>query len=88
MASGTNPEQARLGGGPGPAGPPVLSWRDIDGSTRRYADELIATEAETTALEALRSATGEVHGDMERHTMRQYLIAERIADMRGVAYDR
>src|SRR3954447_7302074 len=88
MASGTNPEQGRLSSRTGPDRPPLLTWRDINGSTRRYADELIATEAESTALEALRSATGEVHGDMERHTMRQYLIAERIADMRGVAYDR
>jgi hypothetical protein len=30
----------------------------------------------------LRVATGETDGDMERHTMRQYLIAERIADTR------
>jgi hypothetical protein len=71
-----------------PDRPPLLTWRDIGRGTRRSADELIATEAESTALEALRTATGEVHGDMERHTMRQYLIAERIADMRGVAYDR
>jgi hypothetical protein len=89
MASRTNPEEGRLSGGAtGPDRPPVLTWRDIDRRTRRYADELIATEAESTALEALRSATAEVHGDMERHTMRQFLIAERIADMRGVAYDR
>jgi hypothetical protein len=40
------------------------------------------------ALEALRTATGEVDGDMERHTVRQYLIAERLADLRGIAYDR
>jgi hypothetical protein len=88
MASGTNLEQRRLSGGTGPDRPPVLTWRDIDGGTRRYADELIGTDAEATALEALRTATGGVHGDMERHTMRQYLIAERIADVRGVAYDR
>ena len=88
MVSGTNPEQGRLSGGTAPDRPPVLTWRDIDRDTRRYADELIATEAESTALEALRTATGELHGDMERHTMRQYLIAERIADMRGIAYDR
>src|SRR3954462_6266366 len=88
MTSPTNPEQDRLSGATGSGRPPVLTWRDIDRGTRRYADELIATEAESTALEALRTATGEVHGDMERHTVRQYLIAERIADMRGVAYDR
>ena len=88
MASETNREQGPLAGGPAPDRPPLLTWRDIDRDTRRYADELIVTEAEATALQALRTATGEVHGDMERHTMRQYLIAERIADMHGVAYDR
>jgi hypothetical protein len=68
------------------AGP--LTWRDIDGTVRRHADELLSTEAEAAALEALRVATGETGGDMERHTMRQYLIAERIADTRRIPYDR
>src|SRR5690348_2504352 len=78
MASGAIPEeQAR-----------PLTWRDIRGTVRRHADELITTEAEAASLEALRAATGEVHGGMERHTMRQYLIAERIADTRGISYDR
>jgi HD domain len=49
---------------------------------------LVSTEAEAASLEALRVATGETDGDMERHTMRQYLIAERLADTGGVAYDR
>jgi HD superfamily phosphodiesterase len=48
----------------------------------------VSTEAEAAALKALRAATGETDGGMERHTMRQYLIAERIADMRGISYDR
>src|SRR3954452_20986582 len=65
-----------------------LTWRDIRGTTRRYADELIATEAEAASLTALRAATGETDGGMERHTARQYLIAERIADARGIPYDR
>ena len=56
--------------------------------TRRRADELVSTESEAAALQALRTATGEVDGDMERHTVRQYLIAERLADSRGIAYDR
>src|SRR3954454_10230568 len=88
MTSPTNPEQDRVSGATGSDRPPVLTWRYIDRGTRRYADELIATEAESTALEALRTATGELHGDMERHTMRQFLIAERIADERAIAYDR
>ena len=65
-----------------------LSWRDVRGDTRRRADELVCTGAEAAALEALRTATGENDGDMERHTVRQYLIAERLADGRGIAYDR
>jgi hypothetical protein len=80
MASGTDAEPGRVSAATGSDRPPLLTWRDIERGTRRYADELIATEAESTALEALRTATGEVHGDMERHTMRQYLIAERIAE--------
>jgi hypothetical protein len=87
-ASETNLEQPRVSRAAGPDRPPPLTWRDIHRATRRYGDELIRTEAEAAALEALRAATGEVHGDMERHTMRQYLIAERLADTRGVPYDR
>ena len=76
-------------GAPGAVSPNrPLTWRDIRGTTRRHADELLATEAETAALNALRAATGETEGGMERHTMRQYLIAERIADVRGIPYDR
>src|SRR3954453_11481591 len=52
MARGAIPEeQAR-----------PLTWRDIRGTTRCYADELISTEAEAASLEALRVATGEMHG--------------------------
>ena len=60
-----------------------LTWQDVRGDTRRRAGELVCTESEPAALEALRTATGEVDGDMERHTVRQYLIAERLADSRG-----
>jgi hypothetical protein len=60
----------------------------VRADTRRRADELVCTEPEAVALEALRTATGETDGDMERHTVRQYLIAERLADTRGIAYDR
>jgi HD domain len=65
-----------------------LTWRDVRGDTQRRADELICTEAEAAALQALRAATGETGGGMERHTMRQYLIAERLADTSGISYDR
>ena len=65
-----------------------LTWQDIRGDTRRRADELLCTDAEAAALEALRAATGETDGDMERHTVRQYLIAERLADTRGITFDR
>jgi hypothetical protein len=64
-----------------------LTWQDVRGDTRRRADELVCTEPEAVALQALRTATGESDGDMERHTVRQYLIAERLADTRGIAYD-
>ena len=75
------------GGGASGQGRP-LTWRDVQGGTRRRADELISTEAEAAALHALRTATEETDGDMERHAVRQYLIAERLADTGGVAYDR
>jgi hypothetical protein len=65
-----------------------LTWQDVRGDTRRCADELVCTESEAVALESLRTATGETDGDMERHTVRQYLIAERLADTRGIAFDR
>src|SRR5689334_9464912 len=81
--------QGPVAGRPGEPGQHrQLTWRDVRGDTRRSADELICTESEAVALAALRTATGEVDGDMERHTVRQYLIAERLADNRGIAYDR
>lgn len=72
-----------------PISPAVVpTWRDVHARRRLLADELITTEAERSALEALRTATGETDGPMERHTVRQYLIAERIADTRSIRYDR
>src|SRR5205085_7864269 len=65
-----------------------LTWQDIRGDTRRRADDLLCTDAEAAALEALRVATGETDGDMERHTARQYLIAERLADTHGITFAR
>jgi hypothetical protein len=72
----------------GSDGPRPLRWQDVRAETRRRADELVCTEAEAVALEALRTATGETDGDVARHTVCQYLIAERVADTRGIGYDR
>src|SRR4051794_1064598 len=89
MASEANPEQQTVeidAGAANSAGP--LTWRDIRGTTRRHADALLTTEAEAAALKALRAATGETDGDMERPPMRQFLIAERVADTPHIPYDR
>jgi HD domain len=48
----------------------------LDGVGR--ADELSRTDAERACLAELRAATGEVDGAMERHCVRQFLIAERL----------
>jgi hypothetical protein len=44
------------------------------------ADELVETPAERASLDALRTASGETDGAMERHCVRQFLIAERLAE--------
>ena len=78
MASGASHEEQTVEAGAGAASSAgLLTWRDIRGTTRHRADELIAAEAEAASLEALRVATGETDGGMERHTVRQCLIAER-----------
>jgi hypothetical protein len=88
MARRTNGEDTAGVDADGRAARPSLKWQDIRGDTRRRADELLCTDAEAAALEALRVATGETDGGMERHTVRQYLIAERLADTRGLEFDR
>src|SRR3954470_22438978 len=89
MASEAKPEHQTVEAGAVAANSArPLTWRDVRGTIRRHADELVCTEAEAAALEALRAATGETDGGMERHTVRQYLIAERIADVRSIPYDR
>ena len=88
MASGSGAEPTVTGRTGGPESRRPFTWRDVRGGTRRRADELTCTESEAAALAALRTATGEIDGDMERHTVRQYLIAERLADTRGIAFDR
>ena len=51
-----------VGRAEGPDNRRRLTWRDVRGDTRRRADELVCTESEAAALEALRSATGEMDG--------------------------
>jgi hypothetical protein len=88
VASPAEPARPAADGAGGRERRRPLTWRDVRGDTQRRADELICTDAEAAALQALRAATGETGGDMERHTMRQYLIAERLADTRAIPYDR
>src|SRR4051812_30923314 len=88
MARLTNRDHAAAADAEGPARRRPLKWQDIRGDARRRADELLCTEAEAATLEALRVATAETDGDMERHTVRQYLIAERLADTRGIRFGR
>jgi hypothetical protein len=52
------------------------------------ADELAQTEAERACLAALRDATGASDDPMERHCVRQFLIAERMAADRRLEVDR
>ncbi len=52
------------------------------------AASLATTPAELAALEALRNATGEPGGPMERHSLRVFLIADRLASAKELAVDR
>ena len=52
------------------------------------AEDLARTDSETAALAALRDATGEAGGPMERHGIRVFLIADRLATARELTVDR
>ena len=52
------------------------------------AEDLARTDAEIAALSALREATGESGGPMERHGLRVFLIADRLATAREAKVDR
>lgn len=52
------------------------------------ADSLARTSTERAALERLREVVGDRGGAMERHGLRCFLIAERLAGLRGAAIDR
>jgi hypothetical protein len=52
------------------------------------AEDLARTDAENAALAALREAAGETGGPMERHGLRVFLIADRLATARALTVDR
>ena len=52
------------------------------------ADELVTTEAEKASLAALRDATGEIDGVMERHTVRCFLLCELLGAKHNADLDR
>jgi HD domain len=52
------------------------------------SEDLARTESENAALAALREASGEAGGVMERHGIRVFLIADRLATARETKVDR
>jgi HD domain len=52
------------------------------------AEDLARRDSEIAALGKLRQVTGESGGPMERHGLRVFLIADRIATARGLEVDR
>jgi hypothetical protein len=52
------------------------------------AEDLARTDSETATLAALRDAAGEIGGPMERHGLRVFLIADRLATAREEKVDR
>jgi hypothetical protein len=52
------------------------------------AEDLVRTDSETAAVAALRDAAGETGGPMERHGLRVFLIADRLATARELTVDR
>jgi hypothetical protein len=53
-----------------------------------HAGDLVTTDAERACLAALRGATGDPDGPMERHCVRQFLIAEHLGEQDGMEVDR
>ncbi len=52
------------------------------------AEDLIRTDSERAALERLRQITGQTGGPMERHGLRVFLVADRLATAREAVVDR
>lgn len=61
---------------------------EVPAERRFTADELVDTEAERVALDALRIATGGPDGAMERHCLRVFLLSDQMAQQRGESVDR
>lgn len=55
---------------------------------RLTADDLVSTDAERACLAALREATDRADGPMERHSVRVFLLAERLGADGGTSFDR
>ena len=66
----------------------VPEYADLVVDKRPVAEELARSDAERACLQALREATGARNGPMERHTVRAFLIAERLAAERSRTLDR
>ena len=52
------------------------------------AEDLARTDSEVAALQKLRGITGETGGPMERHGLRVFLVADRLATARDATVDR
>jgi HD superfamily phosphodiesterase len=52
------------------------------------AEDLVRTDSERAALQRLREITGQTGGPMERHGLRVFLIADRLATARQADVDR
>jgi len=52
------------------------------------AEDIVRTDSEVAALQKLRDITGESGGPMERHSLRVFLIADRLATARDATIDR
>jgi HD superfamily phosphodiesterase len=52
------------------------------------AEDLVRSDSEAAALEKLREITGDSAGPMERHGLRVFLIADRLATARAIEVDR
>jgi hypothetical protein len=55
---------------------------------RLVADDVVSTDAERASLSAIREATRTADGPMERHSLRVFVIAERMADVFDRRVDR
>jgi hypothetical protein len=86
----------RLPGSPAWSGPEGKAYSETSavtqGTGRRmngsFTEKHASSAAERACLAALREATEESWGPMERHGLRVFLIAQRLADHKGLVLDR